>query len=176
MLKVRDPLAQFGKYALRPAGLLGAIALLLLAIVIFAAVVARLVGISIVGADETAQLLIVFMIFLSITVTQSQGGHIRMEAFVSMLPPRGRRITDFLSLMVCTTLSILLLYGTTLQAWDAYAEGEYQFGTMQFPLWPARSIIALGFLLFVIQQALEIVSFFSPQAEHQPAKPTAELN
>lgn len=146
----------FERLVVRPVGVLGVLSLLLLALVIFAAVVARQAGISIIGADETGQLLLVFMVFLSMTVTHAQKGNVRMEALVSLLPPGARRVADLVSLLACLVLVLLLLHGTSLQAWSAYVDGEYQYGTMKFPLWPAKVVIAFGFLLFTIQLLLDL--------------------
>jgi TRAP-type C4-dicarboxylate transport system permease small subunit len=143
----------------RPLGLIGTVALLVLGAVIFVAVVARQFGVAIVGADESAQLLLVFMVFLAMTVTQSQGGHVRMEAFVTQLPPWARRIADLLSLVICLGMSALILYGTTLDAWAAYRDGEYQYGTIQFPLWPAKAAVSFGMLVFCIHLLLELFAF-----------------
>jgi TRAP-type C4-dicarboxylate transport system permease small subunit len=153
----------------RPLGLIGTVALLVLGVVIFAAVVARQFGIAIVGADETAQLLLVFMVFLAMTVTQSQGGHVRMEAFVTQLPPWARRIADLLSLVICLGMSALILYGTTLDAWAAYRDGEYQYGTIQFPLWPAKAAVSFGVLVFSIHLLLELLAFVRPSVHRQEA-------
>lgn len=150
-------LSVFVAKIVRPLGLIGTAALLILGIVIFAAVVARQFRISIVGAEETAQLLLVFMVFLAMTVTQSQGGHVRMEALVTLLPPRARKITDVGSLLICLGMSLLILYGTTLDAWAAYRDGEYQYGTVQFPLWPAKAAISAGMLVFCTHLLLELL-------------------
>ncbi|MGF7158702.1 TRAP-type C4-dicarboxylate transport system permease small subunit [Rhodoligotrophos appendicifer] len=167
-------LSRFNRFVVRPAGIVGALALLILAAVIFVAVIARQLGISIIGADEIAQLLLVFMVFLSMTVTQSQGGHIRMEAVVSMLPPRGRRVADLVSLLACISLSVLILYGTSLQAWSAYEGGEYQYGTMSFPLWPAKTAVAFGILLFTIYQVLELIERSRPAQGETGPKPNQQ--
>jgi len=157
----------------RPLGFLGTTALLLLGAVVFVAVVARQFGVALVGADETAQLLLVFMVFLAMTVTQSQGGHVRMEALITYLPPWARRITDLLSLAICIGMSALILYGTTLEAWAAYRDGEYQYGTVQFPLWPAKAAIAFGVLVFSIHLVLEFIALVRSPAD--PPRPTAAL-
>ena len=37
---------------------------------------------------------------------------------------------------------------------------EFQYGTLPFPLWPVRAIVAFGFLLLVLQQAVQLVHGF----------------
>ena len=164
-MMARSLITEFNRFIVRPSGIIGAIALLILALVIFAAVVARQAGITIVGADEAGQLLLVFMVFLSLTVTQSQGGHIRMEALVSVLPAGARRVADMLSLLAGIALSSLMLYGTSIQAWSAFTGGEYQYGTMHFPLWPAKAAIVLGLALFTIHQVLELAAMIARPRE-----------
>ncbi len=134
----------------------GGLALILLALVVTADVAARAVGIPLVGAAEIGGILLAMLVFLSLGHTQAMRGHVAIEVLVTMFPPRLRRLADIVSLLVCLAIGIVLTDATTRGAWDSYADQEFQFGTIQFPLWPIKSVVALGLGLLTLQFAVQV--------------------
>ncbi len=133
----------------------GGLALILLALVVTADVAARAVGIPLVGAAEIGGILLAMLVFLSLGHTQAMRGHVAIEVLVTMFPPRLRRLADVVSLLVCLGIGCVLTDATTRGAWDSYADQEFQFGTIQFPLWPIKSVVALGLGLLTLQFAVQ---------------------
>lgn len=137
------------------AGYGGGLALILLALVVTADVVARTAGIALVGAAEVGGVLLAMLVFLALGHTQAMRGHVAIEVLVTMFPPRLRRLTDIISLLVCAGIGLVLTDATVRGAWDSYADQEFQFGTIQFPLWPIKSVVALGLGLLTLQFAVQ---------------------
>ncbi len=133
----------------------GGIALILLALVVTADVVARAAGFALVGAAEAGGILLAMLVFLALGHTQALRGHVAIEVLVTMFPPRLRRLADVISLLVCLGIGIVLTDSTARGAWDSYADQEFQFGTIQFPLWPIKAIVALGLGLLSLQFAVQ---------------------
>jgi hypothetical protein len=44
-----------------------------------------------------------------------------------------------------------------LQAWNAFITGDYFYGIIQFPMWPAKSILTLGMALLGIRVITDIL-------------------
>lgn len=140
-----------------PAGWGGGLALILLALVVTAEVAARAAGFALAGAAETSGVLLALLVFLVMAHTQRIRGHVEIEAVVTLLPPALRRWTDVLSLLVCLVFTAVLAVTTAQAAWDSYLAKEFQVGTLPFPIWPVRAVIALGFVLLALQLAVQLL-------------------
>lgn len=141
-----------------PAGTLGGIALVLLAVVVTADVVARALGYALVGAAEIGGILLALLVFLPLAYTQHLRGHVTIEVMVAMFPRKLRQWADATSLMLCLGFSMLLVFGSGGNAWESYDRQEFQFGTLPFPLWPVKLAVAVGLLLLSIQIALQLAT------------------
>jgi len=141
-----------------PAGTFGGIALVLLAVVVTADVVARALGFALVGAAEIGGILLALLVFLPLAYTQYLRGHVTIEVLVSIFPRKLRQWADVTSLLLCLGFSILLVIGSGDNAWESYERQEFQFGTMPFPLWPVKAVVAVGLLLLSVQIALQLVA------------------
>jgi len=142
---------------IRGSGLLGGIALVLLGVVITADAASRSFGFALVGASEVGGVLLVCLIFFGISHTQLLRGHVAIEAIVSYMPKHIRCIAEAIALALCLTLTLLITWGTIRGAIDSYVNMEFQYGTMQFPLWPAKAVVALGFGLLALQQIIHLI-------------------
>ena len=149
--------ARFLRTLSGPAGILGGIALVLLALVVTADVVARGMGFALIGAAEIGGVLLALLVFLPLAYTQHLRGHVAIEVLVSAFPRRLRRWADVASLLICAAFSIVLVAGCGETAWESYAQQEFQVGTMSFPLWPVKAVVALGFLLLSIQLVIQLI-------------------
>lgn len=137
------------------AGYGGGIALILLALVVTADVVARAAGFALVGAAEIGGVLLAMLVFLALGHTQALRGHVAIEVLVTMFAPRLRRLADVASLLVCCAIGVVLTQSTARGAWESYTDMEFQFGTVQFPLWPIKGVVALGLGLLTLQFAIQ---------------------
>ena len=145
----------FEQRILAPVGTIGALALLLLGLVVAGEVVSRAFGYAVVGGVEVSEVLLAVLVFTAIAYTQVADGHVAMEAFVNLMPESYRRLAHAGSLVVCTAVAALLAYGAGMEAVRSYVEKEFQFGTTHFPLWPTKSIVAIGLALLAIELLLQ---------------------
>lgn len=146
----------FDAFLIGPSSTASGVSLLLLALIMTADAFCRAFGIALVGATEISGVLLAALIFLSIAQVQKNKGHVAIEAVVTYMPPKLRRIAGLLALAVCLALSCLITYGTVLEAVSSYQKMEYQYGSMPFPLWPIKAVVAFGFLVLVLVQAVQV--------------------
>jgi len=102
------------------------------------------VGHPIPGGLELAELLMVLVVFLALPEAEARGRHITIDIVTSRLPKTLSRPLAILS----SALS-LLFYGAMMwQAWRLFAGSweirEYTSGLVQFPVYPAKALFALG--------------------------------
>ena len=140
-----------------PVGYIGAVSLLLLSVVIVFSIVARRLGYTVAGSAEVSEILLVLLVFLSLAYTQSRDGHVAIEVAVAAMPARARNVCRALTIVVCLVVTVALFYGTATETYVSYRLGEYRFGTTRFPLWPAKLVIAVGFLLLSIEFVLQLI-------------------
>jgi TRAP-type C4-dicarboxylate transport system permease small subunit len=122
---------------------------------------------SVPGAVETAELLLVAAAFLGLGVAQQQRAHVSIAILLHRLPARAervfRRIDDIILLLffgwACTT--------STEAAWIAFTTGDYLFGLINLPTWPARAAMAVGFLAIFLQVLTDLMSR-RPQSAPEP--------
>lgn len=145
------------RFLIGPSSTAGLTSLLLLALIMTADAFCRAFGIALVGAAEISGVLLAALIFLSIGYVQKNRGHVAIEAVVTYMPPRIRRVAELFALVGCLVLSCLITYGTVLEAISSYQKMEYQYGSVPFPLWPIKAVVAFGFLVLVLQQAVQVV-------------------
>ena len=102
--------------------------------------------------------------FMGIAYTQREGGHIRMDMLVGKL--HGRVLWLFESL---TSIGILLLI--ILMIWGSWSHFERSFDfsapwwsrdssiDIGIPLWPAKLVVPIAFLIIAIRLLIQICSF-----------------
>lgn len=148
----------FETVVLRTAGSIAALGLLAMALVVTGDVVLRGFGIALVGSVEVTGILLAMLVFAGVAFAQASDGHVTMDAFVNAMPTIYRRWARIVSLFLCAAICGLLTWGAASEAYDSYVAREFQFGTMHFPLWPTKAVVALGLGLLAIELLLQAVA------------------
>ncbi|MFP1644759.1 TRAP transporter small permease subunit [Pontitalea aquivivens] len=135
---------------------LGSIGLLLAMFVGVGDVVGTLFNKPIPGALELTESTMVLIVFGGLTFAQIRRGHIRVELFYLRAGPRVRSTMDIIA-----ALSGIVFFG--LLSWQAVNEAMYSwqikeasFGLTRFPLYPARTLLAFGSILMLLQLAVDL--------------------
>jgi TRAP-type C4-dicarboxylate transport system permease small subunit len=112
------------------------------------------------AAFEFMATMMVVNVFLAMSLAQSRRQHIRVEVLVNLLPAPLKIAGDALAHVLSMTLFILIaLYGWK-SGIHATNVGEYAPGLINFPMWPARLVLAFGASLMAVQCAFDLVSLF----------------
>lgn len=91
--------------------------------------------------------------------THLHGGHVRVDVLWKNLSPRGKAVADIISsLIFFFPLFILLTWISAGWAVQSFIEKEVMTTTFWYPIaWPVRTVITLGFLLFLPQGVAEFL-------------------
>lgn len=86
-------------------------------------------------------------------------GHIRIDLLYMRFPPRGRALIDAIGyLVIFFPITVVLIFAGFDMAKDAYQIKEVsQFTPWQPILWPFKSVICVGFSLFLLQGVAEFI-------------------
>jgi C4-dicarboxylate transporter, DctQ subunit len=120
-------------------------------------------AVSIQWAEEVMLFLMIACVFLNCGLVGWAGRQIRMDAFVSLLPPRPRAIVELACELVLIATSLLLV----VMAWPVVsmlAELDQRSQAANIPLlWP-QAAMPLGFLLMAFLIAVRLMTGGLPKS------------
>jgi TRAP-type C4-dicarboxylate transport system permease small subunit len=127
-----------------------------LAVLLIANVVARTFFQSIYFADEVSKFLIILISFVGISYAARKARHIRMGAFLDMMPPKLEKTFIFvISAINATVMFIMAYYGYIYMA-QMKLMGQMTTA-LQVPYWTFMIIVPIGFASAGIQYVRTII-------------------
>jgi TRAP-type C4-dicarboxylate transport system permease small subunit len=147
-MRIRDGFGQVLKFFCLIAGC----SLLGVMVLVVANVLLRyLFNAPIAGTLELTEAALPIIVFLSLALTQYEGGHIRVVLLTRKLPLKARRIASVLAMLLGAALFAWATYAGWLLTAKSIAIGEIQRGSIRYPLWPIKGAIAFGMALLTLQ-------------------------
>jgi TRAP-type C4-dicarboxylate transport system permease small subunit len=104
---------------------------------------------------------LVAVVYLGQMTTTWDGQHIRVTFITERLSIATARWLRIAVAFVCSGLLVWMIVATTTKAVTATEAGEYRFGLIPIPVWPARILIPVGLfamLLLIILQLIQLVA------------------
>lgn len=135
----------------------GLAALLIMAVLTGDVIFRNTFGVSVRGAFELVELLLVLAVFLGMANAERKQAHVRVMLVTSSVPPRVGEAMRLLGLFVSLVIVCWFVYSSGLRAAHSWRIGEYQSGLLRFPLYPGRMIIAVGFALLALELVMSIL-------------------
>lgn len=96
------------------------------------------------GVTEASEVGLVIVVFLGMTAAQMSRAHISTPMVLSRLPSRVGHALRAFSLLLAGVFVVWMTYRTLLTGLDSYARGEFRYGIVNVPIWPARLVIPVG--------------------------------
>jgi len=144
---------------LRVFGLVSALATFLMMLLVVANVLGRyLLNKPLTGTLEITESLLVLIIFLSVALTQYDGGHIRVTLLTRRLPRSAARALTIVSMLSGAAFFAWCAYAAWNFAYQAWTFNEQEWGTVVFPLWPVKFVVFIGILLLAVQFLLDAIA------------------
>lgn len=112
---------------------------------------------SIPGTIETAEVVLVVSVFLALGFAQATRQHFAMNLVTDRIPERWSLIAQIVGLTVGVATMVLISWALWTRAIDATIIGEYRFGAVAVPIWPARIAAAFGATYFALELVNTIV-------------------
>lgn len=161
--------ADFGRVLTLCGLFAGSLLVAVMLLVVANALLRYLFNAPIAGTLEVTEGALPVIVFLSLAMTQYEGGHIKVVLLTRRFPDRARR----------SAVVFAMLAGALLFAWATYAGwkltaksiaiGEIERGSIRYPLWPIKGAIAFGMALltiqFLIDAAVAVLGGTLPDAE-----------
>lgn len=151
--------------------LAGAVTFLMMVLVVANAILRFAFNAPIGGTLELTESMLTVLIFMSLALTQYEGGHIHVVLLTDRLPAAARRAARFVAMVAGLGFFAWCSYAAWLFAMRSYAMDEHEWGSISFPLYPVKFVIFAGLGLLTIQFLLDAVSVVVALAD-VPDEPT----
>lgn len=113
--------------------------------------------------------LLLYVIFIASSFTLQQGGHVRVEFAVELLPQRLRQRVERSAHVLGLAFILVLLWQATRMTQRAIAVGERDITTLAVPLAMTTIAMPIGLMLMTITYIFIIIdAFLTPAAEEAP--------
>lgn len=115
------------------------------------AVLRSMFGIALAGIIELNSLLLVTLIYMGLAGAQSSGAHFRVTLISNRMHPTIRSLVSLFGYLFVLFALVSLLLFTANAAWFSFQRNEVGYGLIDFPIWPSRVLIAIGFFVLLVQ-------------------------
>ena len=115
---------------------------------------------SIPGLYELNELTLVGIVFFAVAYTQSIKGNVRMELVVTRLKGKPRLYLELIAAVLSLAICILLLSRSVVDAQSTIEMGLYTEGTIEWPFWPSRVAVSIGFFFLCVRLAIQSTQYF----------------
>lgn len=137
--------------------LLGAVGMILSMFLGVADVVGtKFLDLPVPGTLEFTESTMVLIVFGALAYTQTRRGHIRVEFVYNLCSPRVKSMMEIFTQLVGLTYFGLLAWTGFQEALYSWNLGEATMGTIRFPLYPARFMLAIGVSLLILQLIIDL--------------------
>lgn len=115
---------------------------------------------SVPGVIEGSEVILVAGAFLGLAYGQRTKTHVATTVLIERLPSSLARALRAVGLLCLSGYIGLAAIVSAQRAAQSFSSGEVRFGLIEFPQWPARAAIAVGFFLLwleVIRDLLKLI-------------------
>ncbi len=108
------------------------------------------------GVFELNEVILVVCVYMGLAWTQIERGHIRVEFLLVRVSSKTEHVLNILAWMTTFFFVSVLFWQTTKGAIDSIRIWEFRWGSIQMPIWWAKSLVPIGCLMFSIQLLFDI--------------------
>jgi len=109
------------------------------------------------GSLEITESMLTVLIFLSLALTQYEGGHIHVVLLLKNFTPFWSRLSTTVAMALGAGFFAWSSYASWIFAMKSFAMNEHEWGSIQFPLYPVKIILFVGLVLLTIQFVIDTV-------------------
>ena len=131
-------------------GYLSGFFIFLIVSLIVSQVIGRFFGFIVPSVEDFSGYSLAAATFLGLAYTFSQGGHIRVDLAIRLLPPKVRKIQEGIILFLAIILGCFMSFYMVHLSWESYIFEEVSYGYIPVPLWIPQMPVAVGIIMLTI--------------------------
>ena len=139
---------------------LGGLLMTIMMVLFLINIVSRELNHPIQGLLQMAVFAMMCLIYLGLAHCEEKDEHVRLEVLSTRLPQKMRGKLRLFCTVIELFIVTLLLYAATRDAWSAFITGASVTGTKPMLLWPVKTVMVAGLILFWLQLLSKSISFF----------------
>jgi TRAP-type C4-dicarboxylate transport system permease small subunit len=133
------------------------IPLILMTLIEFMNAIGRKFLVPFPGTVESVESLLVISVYFGVALVALEAGHVNVTILTSRLPEGAQHVLDALANLLAALVFGYLAAGAWAEALRSIDMLEYRQGVYRFPLWPFKTLYALGVLLLTLQLLINFV-------------------
>jgi len=112
------------------------------------------------GVYTLCEMLMLGVVYPSVAYVQEKKGHVRVDVFIDRLKGAPRISFELGTLLLALVAFGIMCWQSGLLAWGAWVSGDYDMGLVQYPFWPAKTVMTLGLALLCLRFITDIKNHF----------------
>lgn len=126
------------------------------------------------GLLELVETFMILVVYLGLAHAERTNTHVRVSLVTSTLPSAVRNVVRTVALIIGMGGAAWFSWATLQRAETSFTTHEIRTGLLNFPLWPARFAIVLGFTLLMLENAVKLYEHVTgSNGEPDAAAPSA---
>jgi len=131
--------------------------LLAMTLIEFLNAVGRKLFIPFPGTVESVESLLVISVYFGVSLVALEGGHVNVTLMTHRMPAWSQHALDAAANLLAAAVFGFLTWGAWAEAMQSISMLEFRLGVYRFPLWPFKTLYALGLTLLTVQLAINAV-------------------
>jgi TRAP-type C4-dicarboxylate transport system permease small subunit len=111
---------------------------------------------SLFGLEEIVSFSMMIITFLTISLNQRDGQHVKMDLIIEKLSPNNKRVLEICTLLMTLAIFAIITYASILYCVDYFQKGAITV-LLALPLWPFYIVVPLGSLLLCLRLLVQIM-------------------
>lgn len=160
-----------------PLGILASISTIVMMLGVSADVAYRNIrGESISGVLELSETALVATIFFGLAYAGTSGAHVSVDLATSRMPKPLARLSLLTAWLLSCVILVWLVYATFGRALTSFERNEIRMGLVNWPLWPARWFIVVGFAALTVVAVANVLRLLRNRPLLGEEDPAAEAD
>lgn len=112
------------------------------------------------GVYTLCEMLMIGAVYPAIAYVQQARGHVRVDMLIDRLKGIPRYTFEMSTLFMALIAFIILGWESGKSAWEAWVTGDHDMGLIEYPYWPAKTIMVIGIVLLCLRLITDIKKYF----------------
>ncbi|MFC4025283.1 TRAP transporter small permease [Oceanobacillus longus] len=138
---------------------IGMITIFVMMVIVTIAVILRGFSNPFTGQVEAVELLMLTLIMVGLSYTQSENAHIDIGLIVDKFPIRVQAVFDMIASVLMIAVCFIISF-FNFEGFFSYVEIGYTSSVLSIPLFPFKLIVAIGMLLWGLEGLLKLIRSF----------------